>query len=132
MARAHVLRAIWLGLLLTVAGSAAAEQVLYSSTIRAAGSAAAPEFLTSIEMPITAAGDYRSTTKDWRGFDVPLQALSFGVYTSKGKIAGREGAGILDFFNPGQGKIFLQIYALTSGSHYAGLIGVQCDPLQVV
>jgi hypothetical protein len=134
MAGKHVVRGAWLALalVLTVAGAARADDPLYSSVIRASGTADAPEFLTSIEMPITAAGRYQITTTDKKWLNVPLQGLSFGVFTSKGTIASKEGAGVLEFFNAGQGKVFLQIYALTGAPYYAGLIGVKAETMAVV
>jgi hypothetical protein len=97
--------------------------VVYSDTVLAKGA----EYLTVLELPLDAIGDYRVTATDLKWFDTPLQALSFGVFTATQPIKSKQGAGTLDFFKASEDKVFLQVYAKTSGSKLAGLVSLQVE-----
>jgi hypothetical protein len=101
--------------------------VVYSDTLLVR----APAFATAIELSLPTSGTYRVTATDLNWFNVPLQALSFGVYTSTTSLASRVGAGTLEFFNAGQGKVFLQIYAVTAPGKSAGLVSLQAESMVV-
>jgi hypothetical protein len=108
--------ALWLAL---PAGRAHATAV-FSDTVLVKG----PEYLTVLQLPLDTAGSYKVTATDLKWPSTPLQALSFGVFTSTQSLGLMQGAGTLEFYKAGSDKIFLQIYAKTSAPKYAGLVGV--------
>ena len=111
-----------------LAGTAHAA-IVYSDTVLVK----APEFASVIELPAsTTASNYRITATDLNWLGVPLQALSFGVFTATGQIKSKIGAGTLEFFYAGTDKLFLQLYAKTAPSKSAGLVGLQADVVAVV
>ncbi len=110
------------------AGTAEAT-VVYSDTVLVR----APEFASVVELPTpTLAGNYRVTATDLNWLGVPLQALSFGVFTATTPIESKVGAGTLEFFYGGADKLFLQLYAKTALTKSAGLVGLQADYVAVV
>ena len=103
--------------------------VVYSDTVLVR----APEFVSVVELPTpTVAGNYRVTATDLNWLGVPLQALSFGVFTATAPIQSKVGAGTLEFFYGGADKLFLQLYARTGLGKSAGLVGLQTDCVAVV
>ncbi len=101
---------------------------VYTDTVLVSGS----EYLSVIELPIDLSGTYRVTATDLQWLSTPLQALSFGVFTSTGSLATHVGAGTLEFFNAGTGKVFLQLYARTAAPRYAGLVALEGTAVAVV
>ena len=102
--------------------------VVYTDTVLARG----PEYAAAFELPTAPSGTYRVTATDLQWLNVPLQALTFGVFTATGPIKTLAGAGTFEFFNAGTSKVFLQLYARPGASKSAGLIGVQIDSVAVV
>jgi hypothetical protein len=121
------LLAMWLGLMLFTGGAAQAATV-YSDTVLVRGR----ESLKVFALPFDAAGNYRITATDLRWGNTPLEALSFGVFTSTQAIATHQGAGTLEFFKAGPGAIFLQIYARTTEPRFAGLVSLHGETVAVV
>lgn len=113
--------------LAATSGRADAAQI-YSDTVLVSG----PEYLSVVELPVQLPGTYRVTATDLNWLNTPLQALSFGVFTSTQSLGTRSGAGTLEFFNAGQGKVFLQLYAKTSAPRFAGLVALTGDAVAVV
>lgn len=103
--------------------------VVYSDTVLVRG----PEFASVVELaPPPTAGNYRITATDLNWLGAPLQALSFGVFTATAPVKSKVGAGTLEFFYAGAGKLFLQLYARTAPSKSAGLVGLQADYVAAV
>jgi hypothetical protein len=113
------LLAAWL--MFTVAPAEAG--MLFSDAVLVRGR----ENLTSLELPVDAIGTYRVTATDLKWFGTPLEALSFGVFTSTQPLKIMEGAGTLEFFKAQTGKIFLQIYTQTAGPRFANLVAIQLE-----
>jgi hypothetical protein len=122
------MKSIGVVLLLGAALGRAEATVVYSDTVLVRG----PEYATAIELSLPATGTYRVTATDLHWLNVPLQALSFGVFTATSSLATHVGAGTLEFFNAGQGKVFLQLYALTAPSKSAGLVSLQAESVATV
>jgi hypothetical protein len=91
-----------------------------------------PEYAAAFELPTVASGTYRVTATDLNWLNVPLQALTFGVFTATGSIKSMVGAGTLEFFHAGTGKVFLQLYARTGVGKSAGLVSMQVDSVAAV
>ena len=88
-----------------------------------------PEYLTVLELPLDAvAASYKVTATDLKWLDAPLQALSFGVFTSTGSLGTLQGPGTLEFYKASSDKVFLEIYAKTAAPKYAGLVSVIVEP----
>jgi uncharacterized iron-regulated membrane protein len=115
-------------LLLAAQVDTADATVVYSDTVLARG----PEYAATFELPTAPSGTYRVTATDLKWLNVPLQALTFGVFTATGPIKTLVGAGTFEFFNAGTSKLFLQLYARTGAAQSAGLIGVQVESVAVV
>jgi hypothetical protein len=128
MKQKQTLRMVYFVALIAVSGGAAEAAPVYSDTVLARG----PEYGSSIELSLPGPGNYSVTAKDLKWLDVPLQALSFGVFTAKAPIETMVGAGTLEFFNAGEGKVFLQLYARPGVGKSAGLIGLHVDSFAVV
>lgn len=109
-------------------GSAAQAAVVYSDTVLARG----PEHASITELALAGPGSYQITTTDLRWLNAPLDALSFGAFTTTAPIETMVGAGTLEFFYGGQGKVFMQLYARPGSGKSAGLIGVQVTSVAVV
>jgi hypothetical protein len=119
-------RAAWKRLCIVAAFAAASTgaaqaTVVYSATVLARGA----EHASTTDLSLDGAGHYQITTTDLRWLDAPLAALSFGAFSSTAPIKTMTGAGTLEFFYGGQGKVFLQVYARTAVGKSAALIGVQ-------
>jgi hypothetical protein len=108
---------------LTICVAPAEAGMLFSDAVLVRGR----ENLTSLELPVDAIGTYRVTATDLKWFGTPLEALSFGVFTSSQPLKIMEGAGTLEFFKAQTGKIFLQIYTQTAGPRFANLVAIQLD-----
>lgn len=100
----------------------------YSNTVLVSGR----ESLEVFALPFDAPGSYRVTATDLRWLNTPLEALSFGVFSSTQAIETRSGAGTLEFFKAGPGKVFLQLYARTTGPRYSGLVSLRGEAVAVV
>jgi hypothetical protein len=96
---------------------------VFSDTVLVKG----PQYLNSIELPLASTGTYTITATDLEWFGAPLEALSFGVFTATQSLKTMQGPGTLEFFKAGADKVFLQLYARTSGPKFAGLVSVQVD-----
>jgi hypothetical protein len=116
-----------LAALVLAAGSAEAS-VVFNDTVLVSGA----EYLEVIDLPFDSPGTYRVTATDLRWQGTPLQALSFGVFSSTQPIATRTGAGTLEFFKAGSGQVFLQVYARTVAPRYAGLVALTGETVAVV
>ena len=127
-----MLRRIWsvaIAVVLCAAwGSTASAATVYTDTVLTSGS----EYLGVFELPLELPGTYSVTATDLKWLNTPLQALSFGVFTSTQTLATRVGAGTLEFFNAGTSKVFLQLYARTAAPRYAGLVGLEANAVAVV
>lgn len=121
-------KCVGLLLLLGTAAQRAQATVVFSDTVLAKG----PEFATVIDLALPAAGQYRITATDLNWFKVPLQALSFGVFTATGSLVTHAGGGTLDFFNAGHQKVFLQVFVRAAPGKSAGLIALQAEDVAVV
>jgi hypothetical protein len=113
---------------LLVAAQAVEADVVYTDRVLITGS----ESLQVFEMPFDAPGSYRITATDLRWPTAELAALSFGAFTATESLATRSGAGTLEFFMAGPGRVFLQLYARTAGPEYAGLVAIQGESVAVV
>jgi hypothetical protein len=96
---------------------------VYSDTLLVRG----PEYLTRIDLPLNSIGTYKITATDLEWFGAPLQALSFGVFTSTHQMKMMQGPGTLEFFKAGADKIFLQVYARTVGPKFGGLVSLRVE-----
>jgi hypothetical protein len=114
--------------LVLAAASTAEAAVVYSDTVLARG----PEYLSTTELALPSQGTYQITATDLKWLDAPLSALSFGAFTATAPIKTKAGAGSLEFYYAGTGKVFLQIYARPGTGKSAGLIGVQTASVTVV
>jgi hypothetical protein len=119
--------AVWLGLAALASGSAQAA-VVYYNTVLVSGR----ESLEVFALPLDAPGSYRITATDLRWNNTPLEALSFGVFTSTQTLETRVGAGTLEFFKAGPGQVFLQLYARTTAPRFAGLVWFKGESVAVV
>src|SRR5262245_20136313 len=118
-----------LSAVLVLVGSSSAEAaVVYSDTVLARG----PEYLSTTELALPSQGTYQITTTDLHWLDAPLSALSFGAFTATAPIKTKVGAGALEFYYAGTGKVFMQLYARTATGKSAGLIGMQVTSATVV
>lgn len=108
---------------LVVAIEPAQAQAVFSDTVLAHG----PEFAAKIELPLGKTGGYKVTATDLKWFDLPLQALSWGVFSSSKPLTTMQGPGTLEFFKAGSDKLFLQVYAKTLGPRFAGLVTFQIE-----
>jgi hypothetical protein len=125
----HWARRVAVVLSIAACAGTAEAAIVYSDTVLVR----APEFASVIELPTpTTASTYRVTATDLNWLGVPLQALSFGVFTATAPIKSQVGAGTLEFFYAGTDKLFLQLYAKTAPSKSAGLVGLQADCVAVV
>jgi hypothetical protein len=112
--------ALWLAL----PGGRAHAIAVFSETVLVTG----PEHLTVLELPLDAIGNYKVTATDLKWLDAPLQALSFGVFTSTQSLGSLRGPGTVEFYKVSSDKVFLQIYAQTTAPKYAGLVSVVVEP----
>jgi hypothetical protein len=119
---------MYLVALLAGAGGAVEAAPVYSGTLLMRG----PESASSIELSLSAPGNYSVTAVDLKWLNTSLQALSFGVFTATAPIETMVGAGTLEFFHAGQGKVFLQVYARPGAGKSAGLVGLQVESVTVV
>jgi hypothetical protein len=127
-----MMRRIWSAVIAVVLfagwGGAAGAATVYTDTVLTSGA----EYLGVFELPLQLPGTYSVTATDLKWLNTPLQALSFGVFTSTQTLATRVGAGTLEFFNAGTSKVFLQLYARTAAPRYAGLVGLDATAVAVV
>ena len=121
MTKHHWLKHVWLAALLVAgAGTARAEMMTlpYSGSVTVTGTA-----LEIVELQVASAGKYQVTATDLNWLGTPLQALSFGVFTSTTPLGTMQGAGSFAF-DAQPGKLFLQVYATAGGSRGVGLVGL--------
>jgi hypothetical protein len=123
MSHSRFLVASLLALWLALPGGRAHAAAVFSDTVLVKG----PEYLTVLELPLDAIGSYKVTATDLKWLNAPLQALSFGVFTSTQSLGSLQGPGTLEFYKAGSDKVFLQIYAKTTAPKYAGLVSVVVD-----
>ena len=109
-----------LALVLALSAARADATAVFADTVLVKG----PEYLTVLELPLDAIGSYKVTTSDLKWLNTPLQALSFGVFTSTQSLGSLQGPGTLEFYKAGSDNVFLQIYARTTAPKYAGLVSV--------
>jgi hypothetical protein len=122
-------RRLGIALALASAGSGeAAAAVVYADTVLARG----PEYASTTELGLDGPGSYQITTTDLHWLNSPLGALSFGVFTATAPIKTMTGAGTLEFFYAGQGKVFLQLYVRPAAGKSAALVGVAVNSVAVV
>jgi hypothetical protein len=81
----------------------------------------APQYVGKFDLALDP-GQYQITATDLDYLNEPLKTLKFGVFTATKAIATMNGAGTLQFFNPGSEKISLQIYAEPAAGFSAGLV----------
>ena len=108
--------AVWIA----IPGGRAHATPVFSDTVLVKG----PEYLTVLELPLDTIGNYKVTAADLKWLNAPLQALSFGVFTSTQSLGSLQGPGTLEFYKASADKVFLQIYAKTAAPKYAGLVSV--------
>lgn len=107
-----------------IAGGRANAAAVFADTVLVRG----PEFLTKLELPpLDSPGTYKVTATDLKWLDTPLEALSFGIFTSTQAIKSMQGPGTFEFYRAGSDKLFLQVYAKTVGPRYAGLVSVYVE-----
>jgi len=109
-----------LALVLAFSAARADAAAVFTDTVLVKG----PEYLTVLELPLDAIGSYKVTATDLNWLNTPLQALSFGVFTSTQSLGSLQGPGTLEFYKAGSDNVFLQIYARTTAPKYAGLVSV--------
>lgn len=109
-----------LALLLALSAARADAAAIFGDTVLVKG----PEYLTVLELPLDTVGSYKVTATDLKWLNAPLQALSFGVFTSTQSLGSLQGPGTLEFYKASTDKVFLQIYARTAAPKYAGLVSV--------
>jgi len=109
-----------LALWLLIPGGRAQATALFADTVLVKG----PEYLTVLELPIDTIGSYKVTATDLRWLNVPLQGLSFGVFTSTQSLKSMQGPGSFEFYKAGSDKVFLQIYSKTMAPKFAGLVSI--------
>jgi len=83
-----------------------------------------PEYLTVLELPIDAIGNYKVTATDLKWLDTEIKALSFGVFTSGQLLKSLQGPGTFEFYKASSDKVFLQVYAQNNAPKFAGLVGI--------
>jgi hypothetical protein len=124
MLHSRWLAASTLALWLAVPGGPVYATVVFSDTVLVKG----PEYLTVLELPLDAIGNYKVTATDLEWLGAPLQALSFGVFTADHALGSLRGPGAFEFYKAGSDRVFLQIYARTTAPKYADLVGVVVEP----
>ena len=111
----------WWVLLLIMRAASADAAMSYSDTVLVSSQRPLQVF----ELPFDAPGRYWITATDLNWFDVPLQALSFGVFASTGAIEIRTGAGTLEFYKEATRPVYLQLYGVPAAPRFAGLVSFQ-------
>ena len=115
-------RACMAGAALIFANAVAASTVSFSDTALLHGK----ESLALIELPFDMPGTYsvKASPIEWIG---KPEQLTIGVFTATEPIKTLSAAGTIEFFKAGAEKVFIQIYARSAVTNYAGLVGISAD-----
>ncbi len=124
----RMLTGLMLAAWLAIPGGSAHAVAVFSDAVLVKG----PEYLTVLELPIDAIGNYKVTATDLKWLDTGIKALSFGVFTSGQLLKSQQGPGTFEFYKASSDKVFLQVYAQNNAPKFAGLVSIMVETTAAV